>query len=69
MTVQDVRTLPPEEKVRIMAAIWDDMRERFEESPISRKMVGFLDERKARVARGEAKLREWDHVKTAIGRG
>ncbi len=69
MTAQDVRDLPAEEKLRIMAAIWDDMRERFEDAAISRRTIAFLDERKARVARGEARLHEWDEVKNVIGRG
>jgi predicted small metal-binding protein len=69
MTTQEIRTLPIEEKVRIMAAIWEDMRDHHEEAPISEDVIDLLKERQARVNRGEAQLLDWDKVKFAIGRG
>ena len=69
MTTQEIRTMPIDEKVRIMAAIWEDMRDHYEEAPISREVVDLLKERQARVNRGEAQLLDWDKVKFAIGRG
>ena len=69
MTTQEIKTLPTDEKVRIMEAIWDDMREHYEEAPISQDVIDLLQERKARVERGEARLLDWDKVKFAIGRG
>jgi len=65
----DIKSLPTDEKVRIMEAIWDDMREHFEEAPISQEVIDLLRERQARVAHGEAKLLDWDQVKSALGRG
>jgi len=35
MTTQEIRILPADEKVRIMAAIWEDMRDHYEEALIS----------------------------------
>lgn len=69
MTTQEIRTLPIDEKVRIMEAIWEDMHDHYEESPISQEVINLLKERQARVQRGEAHLLEWDKVKFAIGRG
>lgn len=69
MTTQEIRTLPTEEKVRIMAVIWEDMRDHYEEAPLSQDVVDLLKERQARVYRGEAQLLDWDKVKFAIGRG
>jgi len=69
MTAQEIRTLPIEEKVRIMEAIWEDMRGRYEEAPISHEVLDLLKERQARVERGEARLLDWDRLKFAVGRG
>jgi len=69
MTTQEIKTLPTDEKVRIMEAIWEDMREHYEEAPISQDVIDLLQERQARVERGEARLLDWDKVKFAIGRG
>jgi hypothetical protein len=69
MTTKEIRILPDEEKVRIMAAIWEDMRDHYEEAPISQEVIDLLKERQARVNSGEAQLLDWDKVKFAIGRG
>jgi len=69
MTTQEIKTLPTDEKVRIMETIWEDMREHYEEAPISQDVIDLLRERQARVERGEARLLDWDSVKSAIGRG
>jgi putative addiction module component (TIGR02574 family) len=69
MTAQEIRDLPIDEKVRIMQAIWEDMRARYEDAPISEEVVHLLKERVARLERGEARLLEWDSVKHTIGRG
>jgi len=69
MTVQEVRTLPTEEKFQIMETIWEDLRERFETSEITPQLRDLLRDRRARVAKGEARLLDWDSVKFAIGRG
>jgi predicted small metal-binding protein len=65
MTTQEIRTLPIDEKVRIMAAIWEDMRDHHEEAPISQDAIDLLKERQAQVNRSEAQLLEWDKVKFA----
>jgi len=69
MTTQEIRILSTDEKVRIMAAIWEDMRDHYEDAPISQEVIDLLKERQARVNSGEAQLLDWDKVKFAIGRG
>jgi len=69
MTALEIKTLPIEEKVRLMEAIWEDMRDHCEETPVSQEVVDLLKARQARVERGEARLLDWDKVKFAIGRG
>jgi len=68
MTVADVKKLPVAEKLRIMEAIWLDMRERIDDAEIPEAHRRLLDERRTRVATGEAKLQAWDDVKHTIGR-
>ncbi len=65
----NVKELPAEEKLRIMEAIWDDMRDHYERTPIPPEILELLEERQSRVKRGDAKLLEWDQVKSLIGRG
>lgn len=69
MTTQEIRSLPADEKIRIMEAIWEDMRDHYETSPLSQDVIDLLKQRQARVERGEARLLDWDKVKFAIGRG
>jgi len=42
-----------------METIWEDMRHRYEDAPISDEIIGILRERQARVKRGEARLLDW----------
>ena len=69
MTTQQIRTLSTEEKLQIMEAIWDDMRNHYENAPIPSEVVDLLRHRQNRVATGEVQLLNWDEVKSAIGRG
>jgi len=41
-----------------MEAIWEDMRDHYEEAPISQEKIGVLKERQSRVERGESRLLE-----------
>jgi putative addiction module component (TIGR02574 family) len=68
MTTEDVKALPIEQKLQIMEAIWEDLRERFDRLEISEQQKELLDRRRARVEKGEAKLLDWDSVKGTIGR-
>ncbi|MFM8983834.1 MAG: addiction module protein, partial [Spartobacteria bacterium] len=52
MTALEIKTLPIEEKVRLMEAIWEDMRDHCEEAPVSQEVLDLLKARQARVERG-----------------
>ena len=68
MSIAEIHQLPIEEKLRIMEALWEDLRDRFERMEISQAHQALLDERRARVQNGTAKLLDWDTVKSTIGR-
>ncbi|MCC6352544.1 MAG: addiction module protein [Verrucomicrobiae bacterium] len=68
MTAQEVRALPIAEKIQIMEAIWDDLRERFDRMELPQAHKEILDRRRAHVEEGRAKLLDWDTVKSSIGR-
>ena len=64
----DVKVLPIEEKIRLMEAIWEDMREQFEKSSFPPDVLALLQERQERVRSGESKLLDWNRVKATLGR-
>ena len=68
MTAEEVKALPVDQKIRIMEAIWEDFRDRFERMEISPEQKELLDQRRARVREGKARLLNWDSVKGTIGR-
>ena len=68
MTADDIKTLPVERKIQIMEAIWEDLREKFEQSEISPQQKDLLDQRRAKVREGTARLLDWDRVKGTLGR-
>ena len=67
MTIADVKKLPVEEKLRLMEALWLDLREHADQAEIPEAHRKLLDERRARVESGEARLHNWDDVKDNIG--
>ena len=68
MTAQDVKTLPVEQKIQIMEAIWEDFRDRFERLEVPQQQKDLLDHRRARVREGAAQLLDWESVKGTIGK-
>jgi hypothetical protein len=52
-----------------METLWQDLQDHFEAMPVPDEVKNLLDERRARVARGEAAILDWDEVKSALGRG
>jgi putative addiction module component (TIGR02574 family) len=66
MSAAEIEGLSVEEKLRIMETIWEDFRERFDQLEISDDLKGLLDERRARVHAGAARLIDWDQVKTTL---
>ena len=68
MTTDEVKTLPLAEKIQIMEALWQDLRERFDRMELSESQKALLDGRRAAVENGDSRLHDWDAVKSAIGR-
>ena len=68
MTAEDVKALPVDTKIQIMEAIWEDLRDRFDRMEISQEQKNLLDQRRARVRDGEARLLDWESVKGSVGR-
>lgn len=65
MSVTEVSLLPLNEKLQIMEAIWEDLRDRAQNVDISASDKALLDERRARASRGEAAILDWKEVKNA----
>ena len=68
MTAEEVKALSVDQKLRMMEAIWEDFRDRFDRMEIPQEQKDLLDERRARVREGKAQLLDWDAVKGTIGR-
>ena len=68
MTADEVRTLPVAQKIQIMEAIWEDLRDRFEQSELPQRLKDLLDQRRARATEGSARILDWETVKSGIGR-
>lgn len=65
--MDEIKRLPIEQKIQIMEALWDDLRERFERAEIPASVRRLLDERRERVRSGQARLLDWDSIKGTIG--
>jgi hypothetical protein len=68
MTVEEIKALPMAQKHQIMEAIWEDLRDRFEQADLPQRLQDLLDQRRARVREGSAQLLDWDAAKARIGR-
>ena len=67
MSALEIKTMPIEEKVRLIEAIWEDMRDHCDEAHVSQEVVDLLKASQARVEQGEARLLDWDKVKLSLG--
>lgn len=68
MTVADLAKLSLREKLQLMEAIWEDLRGRVDAMGVPEEHRQILDERRSRVASGEATILDWDKVKHTLGR-
>ena len=68
MTAEDVKALPLDRKIQLIEAIWEDLRERFEQMDLPQSQNDLLDQRRARVREGVVRLVDWNSVKGTIGR-
>ena len=68
MTADEIKRMPIDQKIRLMEALWDDLRERFERAELPPAVKRLLDERRERVRSGQAQLLDWDSIKGTLGR-
>jgi hypothetical protein len=68
MTVADIAKLSLREKLQLMEAIWEDLRGRVDTMEVPEEHRRILDERRERIATGEATILKWDKVKHSLGR-
>ncbi len=68
MTDEEVKALPLAQKMEIMEALWEDLRDRFEQSDVPQRIRDLLDQRRVRVEEGAAQVLDWDTVKSGVGR-
>jgi hypothetical protein len=67
MSIAEIVKLPLREKLQIMEAIWEDLRDHADRFEVPLEHRALLDSRRERVATGIASLRDWDTVKHSIG--
>lgn len=63
MSITEARQLPVREKLRLMEALWDDLRLRAEEAPVPESHKRLLDARLRAVEEGREEVLDWDAVK------
>ncbi|MEM8955585.1 MAG: addiction module protein [Verrucomicrobiota bacterium] len=68
MTTDEIKSLSIQEKLQMMEALWQDLRERFDRLEIPEEQKKLLDQRRERVRTGDAQLHDWDSVKGSVGR-
>lgn len=68
MTADEVKALSLPEKIQIMEALWEDLRDRFDRGDLPQSHKDLLDQRRALVEKGDSQLHDWDLVKSSIGR-
>ena len=67
MSTLEIRELPLVEKFRLMEALWEDMRRRFDSMTVSAEHRRILVERCERARAAPDTLLNWDEVKHTIG--
>lgn len=68
MKLDEVKNLPTRDKVRIMEALWEEFRERFETAGVTPEQKAILDARRERARNGQSEILDWDAVKDRLGR-
>lgn len=68
MSVVEVSKLSLREKLQVMEAIWDDLRQRVDQLDVPQAHRDLLEARRKRASSGDAAVHEWDEVKHTLGR-
>lgn len=67
MSIAEIRQLPLTEKLQIMEAIWEDLRDNAEAVPVPDWQKTLLDRRRKAVEEGREQVWDWDEVKHTLG--
>lgn len=67
MSIAEIRALPLPEKIRIMEAIWEDLRARADDVHVPAWHRELLDERRQAVDEGREEVLDWDSIKDSLG--
>jgi len=68
MSVAEIRSLLPREKLQIMEEIWEDLRPHAKTPEVPPEHREILDARRDRAASGKARILDWEEVKHSIGK-
>lgn len=68
MSITEIKQLPLNEKLRMMEALWEDLRADPDGVPVPDWQKRLLSERRKAVEEGNEKVLEWDDVKDSLGR-
>jgi hypothetical protein len=67
MSIAEIRQPPLAEKLKIMEAIWEDLRAQAEQVPVPAWHKELLDERRKAVEEGREQVFDWDSIKDSLG--
>jgi putative addiction module component (TIGR02574 family) len=67
MSIGEIQQLPLSEKLRIMEAIWEDLRLRADQVAVPQWHKDLLDSRRKAVDENREEILEWDEVKHSLG--
>ncbi|MFC7339452.1 addiction module protein [Haloferula chungangensis] len=68
MNLAEVSKLSGREKLQLMDALWEDMRQKADEDEFREDHLELVRRRWAKIESGESKMLDWDAVKDSIGR-
>jgi len=68
LSTEDIQALSPEERLRLISALWDSLADSPEDVPLTDAQRSELDRRLDRYQRGLTQLHSWDDVRARIER-
>ena len=67
MSIAEIRRLPLSEKLQMMEALWDDLRDNAEAILVPDWQKKLLDARRRAVDEGRERILDWDQAKHSLG--
>ena len=69
LSVEEIRALSVEERLQLIAALWDSLDDSPDEIPLTEAQKHEIDRRLDRYQRGETQLYTWDEVRARLEGG